>query len=195
MGRQVRVGGDVIVAINNEPVNEFDDLVTYLARSTSVGDTVTLTVLREGEKEAVRVSLAGRPKQEERPAQAQQEQGATAGAWLGIMGLTVTPEIAEAMDLGSSQQGVLVGEVVQGSPAAEAGLRSGSEALELNGQEIQVGGDVIVAVDEEPVAQMEDLLSILRGAEPGQDVTLTVLRDGQQTMVEVTLGERPASMP
>ncbi len=194
-GQGVRAGGDVIVAIDNEPVHEFDDLVTYLARSTSVGDTVTLAVLREGEKEAVRVSLAGRPKQEERPAQTQQERGTTASAWLGIMGLTVTPDIAEAMDLGSGQQGVLVGEVVQASPAAEAGLRSGSETLEVDGQEIQVGGDVIVAVDEEPVALMEDLLSILRGSKPGQDVALTVLRDGQQIVVDVTLGERPESTP
>jgi len=168
-GQGVRVGGDVIVAIDREPVNDFDDLVTYLARSMSVGDTVTLTVLREGEKEAVRVTLAGRPEQEEQPAQTQQERGATAGAWLGIMGLTVTPEIAEAMDLGSGQQGVLVGDVVLGSPADEAGLHSGSEALELNGPEILVGGDVIIVVDEKPVALMEDLLAILRGAEPGQE--------------------------
>ena len=185
----------MIVAIDSEPVHEFDDLVTYLARSTSVGDVVTLTVLREGEEEAVQVTLAGRPGQEERPVQVQQERSAAAGAWLGIMGLTVTPEIAEVMDLDPNQQGVLVGEVVQGGPASDAGLRSGSETLQLNGQEIQIGGDVIVAVDEEPVDRMEDLLSILGGIEPGQDVTLTILRDGQQTELPVTLGERPTSIP
>jgi S1-C subfamily serine protease len=194
-GQGARVGGDVIVAVDSEPVQEFEDLVTYLARSTSVGDTVTLTVLRGGEKELVQVTLAGRPGQEARPVQAQQEQGATAGAWLGIMGLTVTPEIAKAMDLGSDQQGVLVGEVMQGSPASDAGLRGGSETLQLNGQEIRVGGDVIVATDEKPVERMEDLLSILGEARPGQDVKLTILRDGQQTSLEVILGERPASSP
>jgi S1-C subfamily serine protease len=194
-GQGVRIGGDVIVAIDSEPVHEFDDLVTYLARSTSVGDAVALTVLREGEKEVIQVTLAGRPGQENRPVQAQQDRGATVGAWLGIMGLTVTPEIAEAMDLGTDQQGVLVGEVVQSSPASDAGLRSGSETLQLNGQEIWVGGDVIVAVDEEPVGRMEDLLSILGSAEPGHEVTLTILRDGQQTELQVALGERPTTIP
>jgi S1-C subfamily serine protease len=42
---------------------------------------------------------------------------------------------------------------------------------------------------------MEDLLSILRGSEPGQEVVLTLLRDGQETVIEVILGERPESMP
>jgi serine protease Do len=194
-GLETRVGGDVIVAINAEPVDEFDDLVTYLARSTSVGDTITLTVLRGGEEETVQVKLAARPQEEEPQAQLQREQPAVTGAWLGIQGLTVVPEIAEPMELDAGQEGVLVLEVVPDSPAGEAGLLGGDKMLDLGGQSIRVGGDIIVAVDDEPVTGMEDLLSILRGSEPGQEVVLTLLRDGQETVIEVILGERPESMP
>jgi S1-C subfamily serine protease len=194
-GLETRVGGDVIVAIEDEPVDEFDDLVTYLARSTSVGDTITITVLRDGDEETIRVTLAARPQDEAQQVQSQPERAAVPGAWLGIQGLTVVPEITEAMDLEAEQQGVLVAEVVPGSPAGEADLRGGKSVLDLDGQSIQVGGDIIVAVDGERVAGMEDLLAILSDSEPGQDVTLTVLRDGQEIMVEVSLGERPASLP
>lgn len=123
------------------------------------------------------------------------EAGLAAGAWLGIQGLTITPKIAEAMDLSDDQQGVLVEQVVEDSPADQAGLRGSDQAVDLNGQHIGVGGDIIVAMDDQPVAQMEDLLSVLQGAGPGQEVTLTLVRDGQQVELKVTLGERPTSVP
>lgn len=188
-GQGVRVGGDVIVAIDDQPVREFEDLVTHLVRSTSVGKTVTLTVLRGGGEETVDVTLAARPR-EAQQAQAQPERSAGGSAWLGIQGLTVMPEIAEAMDLDPDQQGVLVEEVVPESPADEAGLRGSYEMLDLNEQRIGVGGDIIIAVDDELVSGMEDLLTILQGSEPGQEVRLHLLRDGGEITVEVTLGER-----
>jgi S1-C subfamily serine protease len=198
---QAQVGGDVIVAINGEPVKEFDDLVTYLARSTSVGDVVKLTLLRGGREETVQVTLAARPKEQESAsttAQGQgqgQQQAPAAGAWLGIRGLTLTSEIAQAMDLPADQQGVLIAEVVGGSPADQAGLRSGDQQLDVNGQQVQVGGDVIVAIDGKSIAQFEDLRAWLQQAEPGQVVTLTLIRGGEEIPVKVTLGERPATTP
>lgn len=57
-GQEVPVGGDIIVAIEGEPVQSFDDLTTYLTRYTEVGDTVTLTVLRDGEEQTVEVSFS-----------------------------------------------------------------------------------------------------------------------------------------
>ena len=196
-GQQVQVGGDVIVGINGQPVEEFDDLVIYLARSTDVGDRVTLTILRDGQEKAVDATLAARPQGEEQQIQAQSRpSGGTAGtAWLGIEGMTVTPEVAAAMDLASDQVGVLVVQVVQGSPADEAGLRGGSKAAEINGQSLNVGGDVIVTADGRAVSSIDELRAFLADTEPGQQVTLTVLRGGEQIRVDVTLGERPASNP
>ncbi len=192
-GQEVQVGGDLITAIDGEPVNEFEDLVTYLTRSTSVGDTVELTILRGGGQATLKLVLAARPG--DGAPQARSDQGGANGAWLGIQGLTITPEIAEAMDLSAEQEGVLVVQVVQDSPADSAGLRGSFRTIDVNGESLQVGGDVIVALDSQSVRGMEDLQTILRQAEPGQEVMLTVLRDGRQVDVEVTLGERPTLMP
>ena len=60
-GLQVEVGGDVITGVDGTPVNSFDDLVTYLARNTQVGQTINLTVLRNGAQMTVKLTLAARP--------------------------------------------------------------------------------------------------------------------------------------
>ncbi|GAB4535896.1 MAG: hypothetical protein Kow0063_20770 [Anaerolineae bacterium] len=190
-GQDVRVGGDVITAIDGQAVREFDDLVTYLARATEVGQKISLTVLRGGKEKTIQVTLAARPKSETQPEQAQSGGGQTGGAWLGIAGQTVTPEIARAMDLAGGQQGVLVEQVEAGSPADQAGLRGSYKPAIVNGQRVLVGGDVIIALDDQPVDKMEELQALIRQAEPGQEVTLSILRDGQQIEISVTLGERP----
>lgn len=193
MGQPISLGGDVIVAIDGQPVDEFEDLVTYLVRNTGVGQTITLALLREGRQETVQVTLAARPTDEEPLAEA--PAGPASGAWLGIRGLTLTSEIASTMDLLADQQGVLVAEVIRDTPADKAGLRGGDQLLGIDGQQVQVGGDVIIAVDTKPVTRFEDLKALLQQAQPGQEVTLTLLRDGQETAVEVTLGELPTSAP
>jgi serine protease Do len=189
----VLVGGDVIVAINDQQVREFDDLVTYLARSTSVGETVTLTILREGQEETVDVTLAARPEAEERPEP--KEVVGSSGAWLGIRGLSITPEIAAAIDVAIDQEGVLVEEVILNSPADAAGLLGGDKAVEVNGRSVLAGGDIIVAFDNQPVSLMEELQLLLREARPAQEVTLTLLREGEELLVQVVLGERPTALP
>jgi 2-alkenal reductase len=60
-GERARIGGDVVVAINGQPTKGADDLIGYLARSTKVGDTVILTLLRQGKEQTVQVRLAPRP--------------------------------------------------------------------------------------------------------------------------------------
>jgi S1-C subfamily serine protease len=192
-GQQVRVGGDVIVAVDGQPVKKFDDLITYLARSTEVGQTIELTMLRGGQEETVSLTLEARP---ESQVQSSQPEGQTqGGAYLGIVGLTVTPEIAQAMDLPADQGGVLVEQVQQGSPADEAGLRGSYQPMTTNGQQLLVGGDVIVTMNGQTIAGFEDLSAFLQQAKPGQEVTLSLLRDGSQLQVDVTLGERSVSAP
>jgi 2-alkenal reductase len=60
-GQKVTIGGDVIVGYNGQPIKSSDDLITYLARSGSVGQTVTLTVLRSGQQIELQVTLGLRP--------------------------------------------------------------------------------------------------------------------------------------
>jgi serine protease Do len=189
-GQQMRVGGDVIVAIDGQEVKEFDDVVTYLVRAADVGQTVNLTVLRQGKEEKVEVTLAARPK-----SASQQGQAEGGGVWLGIMGQTVTPEVAQAMNLPADQQGVLVEQVEAGSPADRSGLRGSYKPATVNGQRLLVGGDIITAFDDQAVSRMEELQALIRQTQPGQKVTLAILRDGKQLELPATLAERPASTP
>lgn len=118
--------------------------------------------------------------------------GKYAHPWLGISGRTVTPLLAESLRL-TQQQGVLVESVVSGGPAERAGVRGGSQRVTVDGVVIMTGGDIIVAVDGQDVKTFEDVVGYLaRSTTVGQRVQLTVLRDGQQRTLSVTLGERPA---
>jgi len=191
-GVERQVGGDVIVAIDGQPVGTFDDLVSYLVRSTTTGQKITLTVLRDGREQQIEATLSERPGQEQEAAPATDET-ASAGAWLGITGVTLSPEVARAMDLPEDQQGVLVEEIAGGSPADKAGLRGSYKPVTIQGQQLLVGGDTIVAWDGRPVTQMEELKASVSEAHVGQEVTLTVLRDGEQIQVRVTLEARPNS--
>ena len=120
--------------------------------------------------------------------------GEYAYPWLGIQGRDLWPEDVEAMDL-PGQQGALVVSVVQDSPADKAGLRGSDRTITVDGEETQTGGDVIVAVDDEPVNGMDDLITYLvRHTRPDQKITLTVIRDGKKIEVDVTLGKRPQNL-
>ena len=197
-GQERRVGGDVIVRIGGENVARFDDLVAYLVRATDVGQTVTVTVLRDDGERQVQVTLGERPASESpvservtRPGG--DEQAETAGAWLGITGMTLSSELSQAMGLPEEQQGVLIAGVVNSSPADLAGLRGGDRPVTVDGQQVLVGGDVIVAWDGSSVTHLEELQSLVREGHSGQEVTATVVRDGEQIDVQVTLEQRPTS--
>jgi len=189
-GQQALVGGDVIIGINDQPVASFDDLTTYLARYTDVGQTIKLTVLRDGKSETIDITLDART-----TSQTASNTDNTDGTsvYLGIQGLDLTSEIAQAMGLDPSQQGVLVDKIVQGSPADEAGLRGDYKSAEIDGQAVQIGGDVIVAVDDQIVDSYRTLLDILSQHQPGDEITLTVLRNGEEIQVDVTLAEPPTA--
>jgi serine protease Do len=189
-GQTVNVGGDVIIAVNGTPVNGFDDVIAYLANNTQVGETVNLTILRQGKEQTVAVTLAARPQANSPQAQAQQAAGAS--AYMGVTGVTLTPAIASAMGLSSNQRGILVEGVDQGSPAEQAGLQASSKSVTINGQQMLVGGDVIVAIDGQGVTQAQDLQAFLQQSQPGQDALVTVLRGGRQLEALVTLGDVPA---
>jgi len=116
-------------------------------------------------------------------------------AWLGITTQTVTPRMARQLDYGA-EKGAAVQEVVDGSPAERAGLRGGGEEREYEGVSVLVGGDLIVAIDGEPVDSAEDVVrAVTQRLLPDQEVELTILRGGERRSITVVLGERPASPP
>lgn len=187
-GQNIPVGGDVITAIDNTPVKGIDDLIAYLADHTNVNQTVTLTVLRNGKEQNVDVTLLARPAQT--PTAQPSISGIQPGVWLGIAGEPLIPAINQAMNLPADQSGVLVEQVQAGSPADKAGLQGSFKPVIINGQRVLIGGDVITAIDGNPVASTEDLQAYLQTAQPGQKVNLSILREGQKQTLVVTLAER-----
>ncbi len=84
-------------------------------------------------------------------------------------------------------EGVMVVEVQAGGPGESVGLRGASFTVNVDGQEFPAGGDAIIAVDGEPVQSASDLQEVLFAHEPGDTVTLAVVRDGEQIEISVTL--------
>jgi len=112
--------------------------------------------------------------------------------WLGISGTDLRPVHREAMAI-DVPRGAIIDSITPDGPADRAGLRGSTENVEQFGETISVGGDVIVAIDDRPVRQFDDLLiHLVRTKRPGDTVRLTVVRDGEEQQVTVTLGERPA---
>jgi 2-alkenal reductase len=89
-------------------------------------------------------------------------------------------------------QGVLISEVTPGGAAEQAGLQGGGRTVEVMGATVNADGDIIVAVDDYELHDFADLIAYLvRETEVGQEVVLTILRDGKEIQVPVTLDRRP----
>ena len=109
------------------------------------------------------------------------------------LGITSSSDLSldaiEALGL-DFHTGAYVQDVTPGGPADLAGIKAGDTPSRIQG--LNAGGDLIIAFDGKPVNTFDDLLSFLiTSKSPGDTVVLTVLRDGQQMDVTVTLGERP----
>ncbi|MCL6429815.1 MAG: trypsin-like peptidase domain-containing protein [Anaerolineae bacterium] len=111
--------------------------------------------------------------------------------WLGVTGRDVNPDIAEAMGL-PERRGALIVDIIKGSPADRAGLRGTNRTVTVHDTQLDIGGDVIIAINDTPVRQFDDVLVyLIERASVGQRLKLTVLRNGTLQTVEVQLGERP----
>ncbi|MCC6798702.1 MAG: trypsin-like peptidase domain-containing protein [Anaerolineae bacterium] len=121
------------------------------------------------------------------------ESGSYEHSWLGISGMTVQPAQREAMSLDSAFKGVMVTLVSPDSPAERGGLRGTDRAINSPLGQIPVNGDIITAIDGQPVEDMNDLIMYLEDSTlPGDTVSLSVWRDGQRQEFQVRLGARPS---
>jgi len=118
--------------------------------------------------------------------------GTVTYAWLGIEGQTLSPDVAEALNL-KATQGVLVAAVVPGSPAAKAGIKGGQRQRLLQGQLYVTGGDIITAIDGKQLTSMDQLAAIIAAHKPGDVVKLNVASGTTTKTVTVTLGTRPST--
>jgi len=128
----------------------------------------------------------------QRVAPALVQNGEYVWAWLGVRGGDLFPALVQAMNL-PVEQGAYLAEVIAGGPSSKAGLQGASDTATVDGRVVNIGGDVITAIDDLPVKTFDDvLIYVALNSSPGQQVVLTILRDGEYQDVTVTLEPRPA---
>lgn len=174
--------GDVIIAVNGISLTDFQPgAMAELLADLMPGGTLTLDVLRDGEETTVEIDIPEAfqfnfaPGFSFRGGQGPM-MGFTMGqpTQLGVQFAILTPELAEERGL-DVEEGALIERVYEDTPAAEAGLQE---------------GDIITAVDGDPVDQRRTLSERLAAYDEGEVVTLTVIRDGEELSLDVTLGPR-----
>jgi S1-C subfamily serine protease len=109
--------------------------------------------------------------------------------YLGIKGTPITPDLQQAINLPVGY-GVLVGQVIPGSPADMAGIRGGSTTATIGGQEMTLGGDIITSIDGHRITSFANLAGPIAAKHAGDTVTLGILRDGKSTTLSVTLANK-----
>jgi serine protease Do len=150
--------GDVIVAFDGKPVKDSTDL-PYMVGSTAVGKSVAVDLLRKGQKKTFQIKI-GELKEEKEP-----EAVSEAKPRLGMTVEEITPEIMKNYRL-SESSGLVVVDVENGSPAAEAGLRE---------------GDVILEVDQKPVKALDEFNRKMESYKQG-DTLLLLVKRGEATV-------------
>ncbi len=179
-GRPVELGGDVIIKIDNKTVKKLDDILSYLENNKKIGSNVSLTVWRDGnESKVVPLTLTSRP---------DLNLSSASTPSLGVIGLDVTPAIAAMMNL-SRNDGFLITGVLDQSPASKANLQGGYIISELNGNPIELGGDVIIKIDNNDVKNQQDIKKYLSAKKIGDTVVIAIIRDGEQMAKNVNLTE------
>ena len=122
---------------------------------------------------------------------------ATTGAYtqhpyMGIETVDMTYDIAQQMGV-SVTYGVLVQDVTSGSPAANAGLKAGTTQATIDGNNLYIGGDIIIAINGSRIRNGDDLSTYLEEyTQPGQTISLTIVRNNQDMNISLVLGARPA---
>ena len=178
-GREVELGGDIILAIDGNPVRKIDDILSHLEREKSVGDNITLTIIRDGIVQEKTTVLQARPDSETLISSSQHPS-------LGITGIDVTPDIAKKMNL-TEAQGFLVIDVNSNGPADTAGIRGGYIVEIINNTQYRLGGDVIVGIDNQTIKSVSDITDYLMNKKEGDIVKLKILRDNEILNVPVNL--------
>lgn len=180
--------GDVIMSVEGEEIN-IEHPLAEIIRGYEVGDQIEIQIIHDGEESTLEATLGEHP-----------EDGDL--AFLGVVG---GPFHARFMGRGFSGEGfrrnrdfgmeegmpfnhpefdfelmggpgLVVMHVVEGSPAEESGL---------------LPADIILAVDETEIGDFKQFAGIIRSHEPGDGITLSVFRDGEEQELKITLGEHP----
>jgi serine protease Do len=158
--------GDVILAVDGQPINQSNELSSYITRRKP-GDEVTLTIWRNRKEQQLKVRVDElQEKQPERGRSAPElKDGSSSGARLGLSVRPLTPEERKAL---GTEGRIVVGAV--GGGAARAGIQP---------------GDVVLGVNDKPVRSVEDLRAASKDLKSGESVALLIERRGAKIYVPV----------
>jgi len=163
--------GDVVLTFGGKEVSDASHL-RNMAASTTAGARIKLGIVREGKKEDVTVTVGEQPKDmAEGPSGEQAEPGS---ALSGVAVEDISPELADRLGLGKNATGVVVDSVQSGSPAEDAGVRS---------------GDVIVSINRKPLKNVKEYGGAVSKLKKGEPVLLLINRQGTFLWMSVSPGE------
>jgi serine protease Do len=112
--------------------------------------------------------------------------------YIGIIGLSLTPDLSKQIGLNQTK-GFLITSITKGSPADKSGLQAGSTTTTYNGRDVEVGGDIILKIDNREVSKIDDILAYLESQKHvGDKVHFTILRDNAIKELDLILGDRPS---
>jgi S1-C subfamily serine protease len=177
-GIPLNIGGDIITHIDDKSVRKVDDILSYLENYKKIGDSVNLTVLRGPNltEKVISMNLTARPPHE----------SDLNNLALGILGLNLSPQIAELLNLTQSD-GFLITNIIENSSASKANLRGGYIVNDINGTLVELGGDIITKIDNHLIKTQDDLRDYLKTKKIGDTLILTVLRNGEFKTIPLTL--------
>lgn len=183
-GLPVELGGDVIIKVDDRDVRKVDDILSYLENNKDIGETVSLTVLRGPnlEKKVIDVMLVPRPEMKlkfDTPS-------------LGVVGIDMTSEIANLMNL-TRDDGFLITSIINNSSASKAKLQGGYLMTDINGLPVELGGDVIIKIDDRNIRNQQDVVEYIQSKKIGDSVVITVIREGKVMIKTLNLDDSSAN--
>jgi len=188
--------GDIIIKLGKKELIDSDDL-SKTVMAMSPGDEVDILIIRDGKEETIQATLGSGDKEDFEPKQrfkwfGQQNQGGPhskyrtytfneddfKNSYIGINLVTLTDQLGDYFGV-EDGNGILITEVIEDSPAKEAGLKA---------------GDVIIKVDGEDIVDISDIQKAVRQKEKGEEVEITLLRNKKKKELTVEVTEAPESL-
>jgi serine protease Do len=169
--------GDIIQSANGHAIKTVRDLPRIVS-TAPIGSKIALDVLRDGKKRQIEATVAKLPKKKklaaaEEGAQPQPEAGAVSA--LGMRLEKLDPQLRQRLGLPSGANGVVIGSIAEDSPVRSAGLRP---------------GDVIVSVNQKPVASPQEAAAALKRAAASGNVLLLLNRNGVTEFLGMAIRHR-----
>lgn len=118
-------------------------------------------------------------------------EGKVERGWLDLIPIQMTPQLAKYMEM-SDTSGLLISQVIKNGQAEKAGLLGGDELVSYGASQFYLGGDIIQAINGNPVQSYNDYYTALLPTKKGEKAEITVLRKGKTKKISVTLVERSA---